>query len=177
MRQRKVATPDELGDLLGIDLVVLGFPAVDGFHIQCMTQDKGNAFFGAQICQPIPRKDAFNADDEIFTIRSDELQEPMRLSRDILMQTNFPIIVQDTDVHHLGVQIDPAVIWVRIGIESHLTFLLFVAVTLDCPPKSSYSRGEVIISINALVCDAHYAALHSRPTAQTLCVKRNVKPR
>jgi hypothetical protein len=71
----------------------------------------------------------------------------MWLSRDILMQTNFPFIVQNADVHHLGVQIDPAVILMRSVVESHLTTLLFVAVALDLPPKSSYSRGEVIISI------------------------------
>jgi hypothetical protein len=61
----------------------------------------------------------------------------MRLSRDILMDTNFSFIIQDTDVHHLGVQIDTTIIPVRIVVESHLAFLLFfqiwdqVAVTTD----------------------------------------------
>lgn len=77
------------------------------------------------------------------------------------MQTDFPFIVQDADIHHLGVQIDPAVILVRSVVESHLTTLLFVAVALDLPLKSSYSRGEVIISIKANAADPKTATRFS----------------
>ena len=130
------------------------------YHIQCMAKDKRYISFGTEISKPVPAEDTFDPHNQVATIGTDQFQEPMRLSRDILVQTNFPFIVQDADVHHLGVQIDPAVILVRIGIESHSTTLLFVDVALDCPPKSSYSRGEVIISIKRVKLIA-YCALSS----------------
>ena len=71
------------------------------------------------------RKDAFDPDHKILTVRSNQFEKPVGLSGDILMQTNFPFIVQDADIHHLGVQVDSAVIWVRSVVESHLAFLLF----------------------------------------------------
>jgi hypothetical protein len=100
-------------------------------------------FFGAEIGQPIPAKHAFHTDHLILTIGTDQFQEPMWLSRDILMQTDFPFVVQDTHVHHLGVQIDPTVIAMRSIVESHLTTLLIVAVTLIQPPKSRYTGGRL----------------------------------
>jgi hypothetical protein len=47
------------------------------------------------------------------------------------MKEEFSLIVQDTDVHHFGMQVDSAVVLVRSVVESHLIFLLFVMVTLE----------------------------------------------
>jgi hypothetical protein len=34
---------------VGLNLVVVGFAAMDRLHIESMTQDEGNAFLGTQI--------------------------------------------------------------------------------------------------------------------------------
>jgi hypothetical protein len=45
----------EHGDFLGIDFVVFGFTTVDGFHIERVPEDKGNAFLRAEVSEPGPR--------------------------------------------------------------------------------------------------------------------------
>jgi len=42
------------GNLVGVDLVVFGFAAVNGFHVEGMAQDKGNAVVFAEISDPVP---------------------------------------------------------------------------------------------------------------------------
>ena len=49
------AAAQQCGNLGGIDLVVFGLAAVDGFHVKGVTQDKGNAFLSAEISRPGPR--------------------------------------------------------------------------------------------------------------------------
>jgi hypothetical protein len=65
-------------NLVGIDLVVLGFPAVDGFHVQCVAQDEGDALAGAQIGDPVPGEDAFHRHNEIAAVGGDGFQEDIR---------------------------------------------------------------------------------------------------
>ena len=40
------------GDLLGVDAVVLGFGAVDGTHVERMSEEKGDVLRGAEIGEP-----------------------------------------------------------------------------------------------------------------------------
>jgi hypothetical protein len=51
---------------VGGNLIVLGFAAVNGFHIEGMAQDKGDSFLLTQVCQPIPRAETLDADDHIL---------------------------------------------------------------------------------------------------------------
>ena len=37
----------------------------------------------------------------------------------IAVQQDFPVVAQNTDVHASGMQVDAAVKWVLIGVESH----------------------------------------------------------
>lgn len=50
--QGEIPAPDQLGDLLGVDLVILGFPAMDGLHIQSPAENKRDTLLGAKIRQP-----------------------------------------------------------------------------------------------------------------------------
>jgi hypothetical protein len=54
------ATTQQGGHLWRSDLVVVGLAPRDGFHIQGMTADKGNALFRTQVGKPLPREDACN---------------------------------------------------------------------------------------------------------------------
>jgi hypothetical protein len=42
-----------LGNLVGIDLVVFGVAAMDGLHLESVTQDESNPFLGAEIGEPL----------------------------------------------------------------------------------------------------------------------------
>ena len=72
---------------------------MDGFHIQCMTQDEGNVVLGAQISDPIPGKHTFHCDDYIVPIRCDDFEEPIRLGGDISMDQDLSLLINDADVH------------------------------------------------------------------------------
>jgi hypothetical protein len=50
-----------------INFIVLGFAAMNGLHIEGVSQDKGNPFLRTEVSQPIPRKNTFNADDHILS--------------------------------------------------------------------------------------------------------------
>jgi hypothetical protein len=49
------ASTQEHGDVLSIDFVVFGFTTVDGFHIERVPEDKGNAFLRTEVSEPGPR--------------------------------------------------------------------------------------------------------------------------
>jgi hypothetical protein len=88
------------------------------------------------------------------------------------MNQYVTLSIQNTDVHHLGVQVDSAVIFVAFVVEFHVAFSCFKLMFGDFILKRSFdgAREKVIISIKALLLaairrsrDNNYAALHCRP--------------
>jgi hypothetical protein len=61
---------------LGVDLIVLGFPAVDGFHVQGVAEHEGNPFTVAQIGNPIPGEDALHRHRDMGRSLSAEHLDP-----------------------------------------------------------------------------------------------------
>ncbi len=45
-----------------VDAIVLGFAAVDGFHVEGMAEHKVDALASAQIGEPLPGEDALDRD-------------------------------------------------------------------------------------------------------------------
>ena len=74
---------------------------------------------GAQIGDPIPAKDTFDTDDDVFQEGENQLKEHLGLGGDIFMQPGFAFLVDDADVHFPSVQIDAAVELVLLFVESH----------------------------------------------------------
>jgi len=52
---------------------IFGFAAMDGFHVQGMSEHKWNVQFIAKISNPVPCKYALNTDDDIVQIWHYEL--------------------------------------------------------------------------------------------------------
>jgi hypothetical protein len=105
---------------VGVDFIVLGFAAVDRFHVQRMTQDKRDILLGAQIGEPIPGKDAFHGNRHLFSVRGDRFKEQLRGTRHLSVQQDLALGIQDTDVHRSGMQIDSAVVSVLLSVKSHM---------------------------------------------------------
>jgi hypothetical protein len=84
-----------------------------------MTKNERNFMLMAEVRHPVPAKDAFNTDDDIVNVGEYELEKQFRIRVDVLMNFHFPLLVQDTDVHFPGMQIDAAVIPVLVIVESH----------------------------------------------------------
>lgn len=83
--QREVPTAQQMCDLVGIDLVVLGFAAVDRLHIQRMAEHELDLLGGTEIGEPVPAEDAFHADDQVRSIWGDRLQERLGRRRHVPM--------------------------------------------------------------------------------------------
>jgi hypothetical protein len=101
-----------------IDLVVFGFAAVNGPHLEGMTQHEGNPFVHTEIGEPIPSEDTLDGDDQTLTIGGHGLEKGFRPRFHIAVQQDFPILTQDADIHGAGMQVDTTVKWVLAGVES-----------------------------------------------------------
>ena len=66
-------------NLLRINLVIFGLPAMDGFHVEGMTEDKRDAFVGTQVGEPVPGEHAFDCDDHTLSIRGNDVQQGIRV--------------------------------------------------------------------------------------------------
>jgi len=113
------ASPQQSGDLLGVDLVVLAFAAMDGPHIQSVPEDEGDVFLGAEIDQPAPGEHALGADYQVFPIGGDGFEEGFRLGLDVAMEQDVAFLAEDAQVHFVGVQVDSTVMLVLFGVQSH----------------------------------------------------------
>jgi hypothetical protein len=92
---------------------------MDGFHVEGMPEDKGNALLGTEVSKPVPREDTFDRDDDIIPIRGNGPEQRVWTGFHILVYQNLTGLVQDTDVHRPGVQVDPTIRLMLLGVESH----------------------------------------------------------
>jgi hypothetical protein len=102
-----------------IDFIVFCFAAVYGFHVQCMSKDKINFVIGAQISKPVPTENAFNPDNDVFNKRKGQLEKEFGIGFDVFMGDDRSLVVQDTNVHFPGMQIDTAIVFVLLIVEFH----------------------------------------------------------
>jgi len=107
------------GYLLGIDRVVFGLAAMNGFHGEGMPQNEGDPFCSAEVSEPIPGEDTLDGHYQAITIRCYGLEERLRSGFHMTVQQNFALVVHETNVHAPGMQVDTAVKGVLIGVESH----------------------------------------------------------
>jgi hypothetical protein len=104
---------------LGINLVVFRLATVDGFHIERVSQDEGDALFSAEVGEPLPGEETFHGAHETLTIGGNRLEERFRSRFHVAVQQDFALGAQDADVHTPGMHVDTAVKGVLIGVESH----------------------------------------------------------
>ena len=66
--RRNQVGAQQMGDLLGVNAVVLVFAAVNGLEVERMGQDELDAGLGTGIGQPIPAEHALGADGQVVAI-------------------------------------------------------------------------------------------------------------
>ena len=100
----------QVGDLLGIDAVVLVFAAVNGLEIERVGQNEVQAGGLAGIGQPVPAEHAFAAHGQVVAIRLDELEEELEVVvSDVGVDEFFALGIHEADVHLVRMQVDSAV--------------------------------------------------------------------
>ena len=116
---REHAAAEQHGDLVGVDLVVLGLAAVDRFHRESVTQDEGDVLFRAEIREPVPGERALGGDDEAVAERSDDVEQRFGARLHVAVDEDLACSVEDADVHGGGVKIDAAIVRMLTVVESH----------------------------------------------------------
>src|SRR5262249_7991104 len=114
-----VAATKQAGERGGVDLVVLTFAAVDGFHVQGMSEDEGDLLLVAEVGEPVPGEQALDGDDEVVAEGGDGLQEAVGMGGQVLVEDDLSGGVKDAQVHGPGMQIDAAVESVLLIVEAH----------------------------------------------------------
>jgi hypothetical protein len=82
-------------------------------------EDKGNLFLGAEVGEPVPGKDTFDRDDQILPIGCNGLEKRLRTGFHVAMQQDLAVLAKDTHVHAASMQINTAIYFVLLGVESH----------------------------------------------------------
>ena len=117
LREHPAAQQDS--NLMGVDLVVFGFAAVDGLQRESMAEHKRNPVLGTQIGKPVPGKHAFGGQDDLIVVGRNGLEQRLWGGGHVAVHECFTGLVEDAHIHGAGVEIDPAVKRVLSGGESH----------------------------------------------------------
>lgn len=99
---------------------IFAFAAMDSFHIECMAQDEGDRLLGAEIGEPIPDEHALDGDDDILPVGLDGPEKGLRRGLTVFVEHGVALLIQDAKVHGSGVQIDSAIKFVLVGVQSHM---------------------------------------------------------
>jgi hypothetical protein len=124
---REHATAEQLGNLVGIDLVVCRVAAVDGFHLERVTQDDSTPLLGAEIGEPIPGEETLDGHDKPLAVWSNGREKRFRGGFHMAGQKNVAIMAQDADRHGAGMQVETAGNGVLRGVEAHEVSSSFVS--------------------------------------------------
>jgi len=106
-------------DFSGIDAIVFNLGAVDGPHVEGVTEDEVDVFELAEISKPVPGEHALDGDDDVVTERFDGFEKGLGLGVDVAVEQDVAVLVEDTEIHGSGMQVDAAVEFMLLGIESH----------------------------------------------------------
>jgi hypothetical protein len=120
---RNEVGPEQVGEFLRIDAVILVFAAVDGAHVKGVSQDEVEAGGLARVGQPVPAEHAFAADRQIVAIGGDEFEEELEvIVLDVGVDQFLALAVHDADVHLPGVEVDSAIVFGGGGVILHGSF-------------------------------------------------------
>lgn len=111
---------EQVGELFGVNAVILVLAAVDEVEVERMSQDEGQALGLAGVGQPIPAEHTFGADSEVVAVGFDELEEVGEVVVLDVAVDQFPALaVHDADVHLMGMEVDSAVVFGGGGVILH----------------------------------------------------------
>ena len=123
---REVPASQQHRQFLGVDAIALGLTAVNGFQVQCVAEQKREVLLMTQIGEPVPIESRLAADDEIVLLEGLQRDEELLgfLGIEVPMEVFVSLMVDDADVHRVGVQVDSAVESVLSIVELHIMSFL-----------------------------------------------------
>src|SRR5215218_3480789 len=115
----EIAAPQQRGDLVGVEPVVLRLAAVDRFHVESMAEDKGDPLFAAQVGDPVPAEQALDGHRQVLSVGGEGLQQLLSITGQFPVDQGFALLVQNADIETAGVEVDTTVMNMLSGVESH----------------------------------------------------------
>jgi hypothetical protein len=65
-------------------------------------EHKGYFVLGTKVCNPVPAKHAFDADNHVIDIWENQIKEQLRVGFDIFGDTGFTFLIDDADIPARG---------------------------------------------------------------------------
>jgi hypothetical protein len=115
----KIAAPQQGGDLVGVETIVLRLAAVDRLHVESVAEDESEALFFAQVGYPVPAKEAFDGNAQILPVRPEGFDQLGAVAGELAVDEDLADLIEDAEVEAASVQINPTVVLVLLGVESH----------------------------------------------------------
>ena len=103
------AAAEEHRHRMGIDCIVLGLTAMHRLQIEGMAQDAGKPRGGAEVGQPVPGQETFDAHDQSVSVRGTRLQERLGGRFHMAVEQELSILVEDAQRHRAHVQVEATV--------------------------------------------------------------------
>src|SRR5262249_3420329 len=88
-------------------------------HVQGVAEGEGDGFLLAEVGQPVPGEHALDADHEAVAEGGDGAEEGVGPGRQVAVEDDGAVVVEDADVHGPRVQVDAGVESVLLRVESH----------------------------------------------------------
>jgi hypothetical protein len=92
-----------------VERVVFGLTPMDRLHVQGIAEDTRDAFVSPEVGQPGPRAHAFDRDDMPFSRGRHDVQKGLRVRLHMTVHEKLAALVEDTDIHATGMQIDATI--------------------------------------------------------------------
>src|SRR5262249_19098611 len=99
--------------------VVLGFAAVNRFHVECVTEHEGDALVLTEVGEPVPGEHALDSHNESFAKGLNGVQEGLRVGWQILLQARLAVVVEDVQEQCSCVQITAGIESVGLVVKLH----------------------------------------------------------
>jgi hypothetical protein len=87
-----------------------------------MAEDEWDLLLCTEVGQPVPGEGALDGYGDVLTIWSDDGKEGIGIGWEIFVNQDLSDLVEDADIQGSGVEIDPTVVLMLCGIESHEAF-------------------------------------------------------
>ena len=115
----KTRSAKHVCNFLWIDFISFCFSSMDWFHVIGMPKCKIDSTLRTEICNPIPGKNAFNADYNVFSKSIGHKFQIISGTFHVFVEYSFSDVVDDTDVHRSCMKVDTNVKLMLVLIESH----------------------------------------------------------
>ena len=138
------------------------------FHLEGMTENEADAFSSAQIGQPVPGEEAFNADDDVLAEGTDRLEKGIGIGLHVAMKNDRAGLIENAEIHGSAVKINSAVVRMLLRIESHRGLLL------SCRPSGTTYTFRMVApstkpALGGGLNQYHAAATDERRVVSALC--------